>query len=262
MQDICGLIEEDAIPDLNDFESDFEKAEYLQRLLINMSTNDGPADNDHYVELRKYFLKDSKTKQLLPKYVRNCRGLHQFWQFIKHTLPTYAERRQLIWNDFNELLNHLEGQEEVPLIETIDENLRIFNSEHVLNHWNKALGRKENDPEGAITISRTLIESVLKHILDEREISYNSNASLHEIYKLVANELKLSPEQHDITIFKQILGGCSSVVNGLGNLRNIHGDAHGKGKAQHYRPSTRHAELAVNLAGSMALFLIQTHQEN
>lgn len=262
MQDIFDLIEEDALPDLSDFESDYERAEYLQRLLINMSTNDGPVDNGHYVELRKYFLKDSKTKQLLPKYVRNCRDLQQFWQFIKHKLPTYAERRQLIWNDFNELLNYLEYQEEVPLIESIDENLRIFNSEHVVNYWNKALERKENDPEGAITISRTLVESVLKHILDEREISYSSSASLHEIYKLVANELKLSPEQHDIPIFKQILGGCSSIVNGLGNLRNIHGDAHGKGKIKHYRPSTRHAELAVNLAGSMALFLIQTYQEN
>ena len=72
----------------------------------------------------------------------------------------------------------------------------------------------------------------------------------------------MSPEQHDIPIFKQILGGCSSIVNGLGNLRNTHGDAHGKGKIKHYRPSARHAELAVNLAGSMALFLIQTYQEN
>jgi hypothetical protein len=261
MKDIFDFIMDDEILELNTTESDFKKAEYLQRLLINMSTNDGPADNDHYVELRKYFLKDSKTKELLPKYVVENRDLQQFWQFIKHKLPTYAERRKLIWNDFNELLNQLENQEEIPLIDSIEENFRIFNSEHVLNHWEKALKRKENDPEGAITISKTLIESVLKHMLDERGISYGSNASLHEIYKLVANDLKLSPEQHEISIFKQILGGCSSIVNGLGNLRNIHGDAHGKGKVPHYRPSTRHAELAVNLAGSMALFLIQSYQE-
>ncbi|WP_254843911.1 abortive infection family protein [Virgibacillus dokdonensis] len=262
MKDIFGLIGGNANPNLNNFGSDFEKAEYLQRLLINMSTNDGPTDNDHYVELRRYFLKDTKIKELLPSYVREYRDLQQFWQFIKHELPTYAERRQLIWNDFNKLLNYLEDQEDVPLIESIDENLRIFNSEHIFNYWNKALERKENDPEGAITISRTLVESVLKHILDERNIDYSSNASLHEIYRLVAEDLKLSPEQHDVKIFKKILGGCSSIVNGLGNLRNIHGDAHGKGKVQYYRPSTRHAELAVNLAGSMALFLMQTHQEN
>lgn len=37
------------------------------------------------------------------------------------------------------------------------------------------LERKENDPEGAIIISRTLVESVLKHILDERNIDYSNS---------------------------------------------------------------------------------------
>ena len=58
---------------------------------------------------------------------------------------------------------------------------------------------------------------------------------------------------------KQILGGVSSVVNGLGALRNRLGDAHGKGKSQ-VRPAQRHAQLAVNLAGATALFLIETWQ--
>src|SRR5699024_8263784 len=131
---------------------------------------------------------------------------------------TYAERRQFIWNDFNKLLDYLEGQEDLPLVESIDENLRIFNSEHVVNYWNTALERKDNDPEGAITISRTLVEGVLKHILDEKNIHYSKNANLHDIYKLVANQLNLSLEKHDIKLFKQILGGCSSIINGLGNL--------------------------------------------
>jgi len=207
-------------------------------------------------------MKNSNTKQLLPRYVITNRDTAQFWQFIKQEFPTYAERRRFIRDDFSKLLEHLEFREDSPLMESIDENLRVFNSEHVIDYWNTAIERKDNDPEGAITISRTLVESVLKHILDERNLNYSKNADLHEIYKLVANELNLSPEQHDLIIFKQILGGCSSIVSGLGTLRNQHGDAHGKGKVQYYKPSTRHAELAVNLAGSMSLFLIQTHQDN
>lgn len=257
-----NLFEENNKPDLEDFVSDFEKAEYLQKLLINMSTNDGPVYYDHYVELRKHFLKSGKSKKLLPRYVINNRDLSQFWQYIKNKFPTYAERRRFIWDDFNELLAYLEDQENSPLIESINENLQVFNSEHVLNYWNTAIERKANDPEGAITISRTLVEGVLKHILDERNINYSKNTNLPDMYKLVANELNLSPEQHDLKLFKKILGGCSSIVNGLGNLRNIHGDAHGKGKVRYYKPSTRHAELAVNLAGSMSLFLMQTHQDD
>jgi hypothetical protein len=53
------------------------------------------------------------------------------------------------------------------------------------------------------------------------------------------------------------LGGCTSVVEGLGALRNKVGDAHGQGKRP-VRVSPRHAHLAVNLAGTMATFLIET----
>jgi hypothetical protein len=58
-------------------------------------------------------------------------------------------------------------------------------------------------------------------------------------------------------LFRQILGGCQTVVEGLGALRNRHSDAHGKGITA-TRPAARHAELAVNLAGTMATFLLQT----
>jgi len=58
-------------------------------------------------------------------------------------------------------------------------------------------------------------------------------------------------------VFKQILGGCATAVNGLAGIRNKLSDAHGKGPHA-ARPSARHAELAVNLAGSMAAFLVST----
>lgn len=82
---------------------------------------------------------------------------------------------------------------------------------------------------------------------------------LSELYKLTATGINLAPEQHNEQIFKQILGGCSGIVNGLGTLRNKLGDAHGvNGKP--VRPSPRHAILAVNLAGAMSSFLLETHQ--
>lgn len=43
----------------------------------------------------------------------------------------------------------------------------------------------------------------------------------------------------------------------LGALRNRLSDAHGKGKGG-VKAAPRHAELAVNLAGSTALFLLAT----
>ncbi|HEV8614896.1 MAG TPA: abortive infection family protein [Methylomirabilota bacterium] len=47
---------------------------------------------------------------------------------------------------------------------------------------------------------------------------------------------------------------------GLGSLRNRLSDSHGRGKAGP-KPASRHAELAVNLAGAVATFLMATWKE-
>jgi hypothetical protein len=57
-------------------------------------------------------------------------------------------------------------------------------------------------------------------------------------------------------VFKRILGGATNVVENLGSLRNKIGDAHGKGRPVAVLP--RHAQLAVNLAGTIATFLVET----
>jgi len=145
---------------------------------------------------------------------------------------------------------------EAPLSKSI-----IFDEAHIHSQWEKAIERKSSDPEGAITMARTLIESLLKHILDEQNITHNDNMDLSELYKEVAKLLNLAPEQHQEPIFKQILGGASGVISGLGAMRNKLGDAHGATKSK-IKPQERHSELAVNLAGSMATFLYKTYKEN
>jgi hypothetical protein len=55
--------------------------------------------------------------------------------------------------------------------------------------------------------------------------------------------------------FKQILSGIISIINGLSNLRNVMSDAHGKSKVKYYKPTERHAILAVNIANVISEFL-------
>ncbi len=145
--------------------------------------------------------------------------------------------------------------------ENIMDKIVQFDEEHIHFEWKKAIDRKLNDPEGAITMARTLIETTLKYILEQQKISYNNNSELSELYKDVAKSLNLAPEQHQEKIFKQILGGANGIISGLGSLRNKLGDAHGKGK-KYIKPKERHSELAVNLAGAIALFLYKTYKEN
>ena len=244
---------------LDELTNDLERAEALQTLLISVATNGSSPTGDYQI-LRKYFVESPAYQDLIPRFVRTNRNTDQFWQFIKYKYGTYAERRQYIWDEFEALMNHLEGKNRTPADDDISEVLRTFNEDGVHSVWSKALERRHTDPDGAITSARTLLETVCKHILDDMQVAYNDkNPEMSELYKAVSKELNLSGDQHSEPVFKQILGGCSSVVNGLGILRNRLGDSHGKNKLA-VKPAPRHAELAVNLAGSKALFLISTWQ--
>ena len=241
---------------IQDLNSDFERAVYLQNLLVSHATG-GPASEAEYSALRQHFLDSPTTRDLVPAFVRTTRDLAQFWQFIKKKFAHYAERRLFLWDEFQPLLDFLERGGPTPAARQISETLQKFDSVNVHPAWAKAFGRCANDPDGAVTAARSLLETVCKHILDECHVEYGKNPDLPALYSLVATRLRLSPTQHAEKTFKQILQGCTAVVGGLGSLRNTLGDAHGQGKGA-VRPQARHAALAVNLAGAMAVFLVET----
>jgi hypothetical protein len=124
----------------------------------------------------------------------------------------------------------------------------------------KALNRRNTDPEGAITVARTLLESVCKRILDDLGEEYSEKEDLPKLYGKAAKRLNLAPDQHSEEPIKAILGGAMNLVNGIGTLRNRLSDSHGRG-GKPVRPSPRHASLAVNTAGAIATFLVETHVE-
>jgi hypothetical protein len=245
------------MPVLDELTDDFDRATALVNLLIDRATGGMPSEGE-FTELRRYFIDHPDWSSLLPRWFAAQRSLNQFWQLIKHRYSGYAERRAYLWNEFDPLLIRLETGTVSPAEEDIENGLKVFSSDEVSRSWRRMVRRIADDPEGAITASRNLLETVLKHILDIRNIPYDQDrVELPELYKAVQTELGLAPEQHQEQIFKQILGGCSGVVNGLGAMRNRLGDAHGTG-AGRVHPAPRHARLAVNLAGSMALFLTET----
>lgn len=238
-----------------------EKLETLtafQNHLVDIATGKA-GDEGAYAEQRRYLVEQGDLAHLTPAFVRTCRSVNQFWQFIKAKFPTYKERRDFLWDQFRPLLEFVERGGAAPSDRVVTTAIQKYDAEHIHHAWTKALGRREADPEGAITMARTLLESVCKHILDERGISYGNSPDLNQLYKLTATALNLAPSQHTEQVFRQILGGCTAVVEGLGALRNKLSDSHGKGKAA-VKPAPRHAELTVNLSGSLAVFLLATAQ--
>lgn len=144
-----------------------------------------------------------------------------------------------------------------PADAAISSTLEKFEPDQVHARWSAALDRRANDPAGAITLARTLVEDVCRWLLDELGEAASDHDDLPLLYRKLSKALKLAPDDHSEQVFKQILGSCQQIVESLGALRNKLGDAH-SGGPRRAKPAPRHAELAVNLAGSMATFLVST----
>ncbi len=234
-----------------------ERAVMLQNMIIALSQNGG-WDEAVYLQLRNEFM-EGETRSLLPSFVRTSRDHGALWAHPKNVATgsgSWGVRRAHIYEAFQPLLDHLEGRNKAPADAAISEVLSSFDLEGVHRAWERALSRRDEDPESAITAARTLLETVCKRILDEAKQTYGDD-DLPKLYGKTAKVLNLSPSQHTEEVFRAILGGCHTVVQNLGTLRNRLGDAHGQGRNP-VRPAPRHATLAVNLAGSMATFLVET----
>jgi Abortive infection C-terminus len=253
------MLEIDKYKGINMNEERLIEVETIKNILVAHATGED-ADANEYKELRDKLIQDSLIKSKLPRFIFTCRSLSEFWGYIKDESSTYQGRRNHLRDEFHDLLTFLEEKtfSSSPIDEVVSETLNETNAYEVIQaHWEKALERRSNDPEGAITIARTMLESTCKFILDQAEVEYDDKTDLPQLYKKVQKLLNMAPNSHTEPIFQQILGGCTSVIYGLGTLRNKLSDAHGQG-IKVYKPSLRHAQFAVNMAGAMAEFLIST----
>ncbi len=238
------------------------KLSRMRHMLVAHATNGDRADNEEYTSLRRDLLDDGRLRPVLPQFLKECHDITEFWSFIKTESymqegPKWEWRRKFLREQFQPAFELLEESFSAPADDTVAAALTKMGSTYVLQAWQTALERRVDDPDGAITAARTLLESVCKHVLHRESVPYDDNADLPKLYSAVAQQLHLAPSQHTEHVFKQILGGCHTVVQGIGALRNRLGDAHGKDGTD-AAPAPRHAALAVNLAGAMALFLAET----
>lgn len=230
----------------------------LKGMIVALATG-GVIDEDLYRALRASLL-EIAPRELVPQFIRTRRTQGEIWDHLKGIATgsgSYQARREYLADEFAPLINHLEGSTTHPSDGDISYIISQFDSAHVEAIWRKALERRADDPEGAITAARTLIETVCKHILDAAGVEYGEKDDLPKLYKATSEVLNLAPSQHADKVLKTILQGCHTVVQNLGTLRNKAGDAHGRGRTG-YKPQSRHAALAVNLAGTMEMFLIET----
>jgi hypothetical protein len=230
----------------------------LQAQLLDAATYARSLDQDAYARVRNTLLGDVMLSVTLPVWLKSHREIEHF-RTLSQTKGGYRERREFVRASLLPAFEHVE-QDAAPTAAETAAVLKTLTSDEVERVWRLALERKERDPEGALTLARTLLETIIKHILDDDGVEYEKSADLPSLYKVLAENLNLGPAQHDREAFKAILGGVATVVSRLAQLRNSYSDSHGKGRKV-TRIAARHAALAVNLAGSVAGFIVETWNE-
>lgn len=234
----------------------------LQAMLESRATGGEDWDETEYQNLRQKFISKKSINRYTPDFLFNCRTLDQFWNYVKRPkFSTYDERRQFLQESFNPLLTHLEREKTVPSDEGISRTICELSWDAVNETWVKILERRENDPEGALTASKTLLEDVCKCILDEKDIPYSVPISLSNLYGKASKEIGIHPTQQSEGSIKKLVGLGISVSSIISEFINDYGDSHGKGKNK-IKPDPHYVEFAINLSGTMAKLLVEKWDEN
>jgi len=142
---------------------------------------------------------------------------------------------------------------------------KYLNTDYVnsrIELMNKSL---QNDTDLAIGTSKELIEIICKSILKQLNITIDKNWDLLRLVKETNKVLDFkpknasNPEDAERSI-KQILGGISSIIQGITELRNNYGSGHGK-DADFRSLETRYARFVVGLVSELAVFYLHTNGE-
>ena len=151
------------------------------------------------------------------------------------------------------------------IVASVIEKTALLNFDTVQRDITRALNSVAGDPEDAVTAACSLIESVCRSILIELKLGLPPKKDIDGLVRAVQGPLGLSPGRTDLPTeiaadVRQVLGGLTSVAKGIGALRTHGGDAHGRERGFR-RIDARIAGMAINAAGSLTLFFIETWEQ-
>ena len=122
----------------------------------------------------------------------------------------------------------------------------------------------DSNPHLALGISKELIETCCKHLLNESGIKANKDWDVPKLVKETNKQIDLLPfEPENIELAKssvaKILGGFSIIAHGISELRNSFGTGHG------HLPDFKsldgiYVKLAVSASSELAVFYLSLEQ--
>lgn len=142
---------------------------------------------------------------------------------------------------------------------------KYLNTEYVNGKINMMTEAIHKDTDLAIGTAKELLETTCKSILKQKNIEIDSKWTLPQLLKTTTNCLDFSPKEVEEPEkaekgIRQILGGVSSIVQGISEIRNSYGTGHGK-DADFKGLEIKFAKLLVGLVSEIAIFYLATNGE-
>ena len=142
---------------------------------------------------------------------------------------------------------------------------KYLNTEYVngkIDIMNDAI-RKDTDL--AIGTAKELLETTCKSILKQKTVMVDPNWTLPQLLKVTTSALDFTPKEaanpeNAEKSIKQILGGISSIVHGVSELRNSYGTGHGK-DADFKALEAKYAKLLVGIVSEIVILYLSTNGE-
>jgi hypothetical protein len=123
--------------------------------------------------------------------------------------------------------------------------------------FTRALRSVGTDPPAAITAACSILESLCRIYIEAHALPAPRDQTLGPLWNIVRQHLGLGPSGRVSDDLRKILGGLSTVTDGIGALRTHAGSAHGRGN-QTTILEPRHARLAVHAAHTVVTFVLET----
>jgi hypothetical protein len=139
--------------------------------------------------------------------------------------------------------------------------LSALSLDGVRKQWFVAASRLGGSPSSAITAARALVETTCKTIVTERGETPNSSGDLGRLFRQTRQVLQIDASSGMSQGVHQMANGLSQVIDGLAGLSNRGGDRHGLPGGLRITDRSI-AALAIHAAGTVSLFLVQTHRRD
>jgi len=142
---------------------------------------------------------------------------------------------------------------------------KYLNTAYVNSKINTMTDAIHKDTDLAIGTAKELLETTCKSILKQKGETINPDWTLLPLLKATTNCLDFTPKEANDPdkaekAIKQILGGISSIVHGVSELRNGYGTGHGKDE-DFKGLEIKYAKLLVGVVSEVAILYLATNGE-